>query len=304
MINSDEHDGNCMGRVAMHNDEENDDSAAFPNIGGDIPPEGTALMTSSKYDLFYRMNQQRRGIAYIFNHKKFKDCPERHGTDVDCKKLNNCFRNLKFDVLRFNDLKVSEIEQQISMAVDTDHTKHDCLVVIVLTHGDHDVLNAADKMYSPQQVLFDKFTADNCPSLAGKPKFFFIQACQGGGLDSGITLVDINSRRVRTEMDGVRPPYRIPTKADFLIMYATSRGQYAFCNRVEGSYFITALCEELESRARYDNLLVILTIVIQRVAIDFVSLNTDEPEYNDRKQIPFFQSALTRLVQFPKLDTI
>jgi caspase 7 len=56
-----------------------------------------------------------------------------------------------------------------------DHSRSDCLVVAVLTHGDHrGDLYAKDKTYRVDELWFN-FTADRCPSLAGKPKIFFIQ---------------------------------------------------------------------------------------------------------------------------------
>ena len=36
--------------------------------------------------------------------------------------------------------------------------------------------------------VWQPFTADRCPSLAGKPKLFFIQACQGNRMDKGVEV--------------------------------------------------------------------------------------------------------------------
>jgi caspase 7 len=54
------------------------------------------------------------------------------------------------------------------------HGDADCLVIIVLTHGKENALHAKDTHYEPD-ILWNAFTADKCPSLAGKPKLFFIQ---------------------------------------------------------------------------------------------------------------------------------
>ena len=37
--------------------------------------------------------------------------------------------------------------------------------------------------------VWQPFTADRCPSLAGKPKLFFIQACQGNRMDKGVEVM-------------------------------------------------------------------------------------------------------------------
>jgi caspase-like apoptosis-related cysteine protease len=57
----------------------------------------------------------------------------------------------------------------------TDHTDADCIVIIVLTHRNKNgTLHTKDRAYSIQE-LWMPFAADKCPSLAGKPKLFFIE---------------------------------------------------------------------------------------------------------------------------------
>jgi len=60
-----------------------------------------------------------------------------------------------------------------------DHSAYDCLVIIVLSHGDKGIIYAKDAGFDPK-ILWTPFKADQCPSLAEKPKLFFIQACQVG----------------------------------------------------------------------------------------------------------------------------
>lgn len=56
-----------------------------------------------------------------------------------------------------------------------DYTDCDCLVVTVLTHGvESNYLHARDVLYRVGE-LWQPFTPDRCPTLAGKPKLFFIQ---------------------------------------------------------------------------------------------------------------------------------
>lgn len=57
-----------------------------------------------------------------------------------------------------------------------DHTDNDCLVIAVLSHGEHGIIYAKDGVYKPES-LWTPFTADKCQTLAGKPKLFFIQVC-------------------------------------------------------------------------------------------------------------------------------
>jgi caspase 7 len=61
-----------------------------------------------------------------------------------------------------------------------DHSDADCLVMVVLTHGEVNLLHAKDTRYEPEK-LWKSFTADECTTLAGKPKLFFIQVTKNLG---------------------------------------------------------------------------------------------------------------------------
>jgi caspase-like apoptosis-related cysteine protease len=58
-----------------------------------------------------------------------------------------------------------------------DHSDADCIAVIVLTHGEADGLLVPrdSSIFYNVDMLWKPFTADKCPTLAGKPKLFFIQ---------------------------------------------------------------------------------------------------------------------------------
>ena len=108
-----------------------------------------------------------------------------------------------------------------------DHSAHDCLMIAILSHGDTNIMYAKDYSYKPD-LLWMSFTADKVPTLAGKPKIFFVQACQGNQLDEGTKLVKVN----RTEVDSSPQSYRIPNHADFLIVYSTFPGK-CFANSLQ-----------------------------------------------------------------------
>ena len=50
----------------------------------------------------------------------------------------------------------------------------DCFLLAVLSHGEMGILYSKDSAYKPES-LWTEFTADKCPTLAGKPKLFFLQ---------------------------------------------------------------------------------------------------------------------------------
>lgn len=114
-----------------------------------------------------------------------------------------------------------------------DHSDNDCLVVIVLSHGEllpyydhssgdesntilsHDLMSyvhSKDTMY-PLQMIWSYFTDENCPSLANKPRIFLVQACQGNNTDPGIRMITKRSLETDSASDNLDniPVERIKT---------------------------------------------------------------------------------------------
>eukprot|EP00095_Tigriopus_kingsejongensis_P001510 snap_masked-scaffold220_size252247-processed-gene-0.1 protein:Tk01510 transcript:snap_masked-scaffold220_size252247-processed-gene-0.1-mRNA-1 annotation:"casp1_spofr ame: full" len=281
------------------------DPEVIPNDEGDAlgfgrssrsVPANMARMPVEKDSETYNMNHKRRGVAFIFNHMNFDhrlSLKERNGTYADGDNLKATLRRLGFEVRPFNDLPFKEIDRLLEECSIEDHTDADCLWISVLSHGEQGILYANDHAYKPDR-LWSHFSADRCRTLAGKPKLFFIQACQGDQLDGGIHLRKCST----TETDSSALSYKIPSHADFLIGYSTIPGFYSWRNVTAGSWFIQALCQVLAKEAGSKDLLSILTRVARKVAFDFQSNTPGSPMMHERKQIPCITSMLTRDVYF------
>ncbi len=123
------------------------------------------------------MHHKKRGLCLIFDHETFDpklQLETRTGTKVDRKALKSTMRNLGFKVRVYKDCSLLRINKILEKVADLDHTNADCLAITVLSHGDEGILYAYDNFYD-LPFLWSKFTGDKCPSLAGKPKLFFIQ---------------------------------------------------------------------------------------------------------------------------------
>ena len=60
---------------------------------------------------------------------------------------------------------------------------HSALVVVVMSHGDKDIVRSADgERVNIENDIVTPFDGAHCPALAGKPKLLFIQACRGKGI--------------------------------------------------------------------------------------------------------------------------
>ncbi|OWR45225.1 caspase-1 [Danaus plexippus] len=278
-----------------------------PNGGGDEGDAWGSLDSSSVHRYAkmpvhrnaqrYNMQHPKRGMALIFNHETFDihNLKQRTGTSVDSDNLSKVLKSLGFKVTILNNLKSEDVNMYLQQTAEMDHSNYDCLLIAVLTHGEMGMLYAKDTHYKTDNLWY-YFTADKCPSLAGKPKLFFIQACQGDKLDGGITLCN------RTETDGSShsAPYKIPIHADFLIVFSTVPGYFSWRNTTRGSWFIQALCEELRYSGTENDILTLLTFVAQRVALDFESNTPDVLPMHQQKQVPCITSMLTRLLVFEK----
>lgn len=70
----------------------------------------------------------------------------------------------------------------------TEHIKADSTIVVVLSHGDHGLIEGVDE----QSVAVDEFLSylngKRCPALLNKPKVFIIQACRGSKCWEGLEL--------------------------------------------------------------------------------------------------------------------
>jgi caspase 7 len=277
--------------------EQDQTDARFWSLGTSSSSRGGAggiTMPTHKDSEHYNMGHRRRGRAFIFNHMNFEgklQLKARNGTHCDRDNLKVVLRQLDFEVEVHNDLPCREIERILEQASMEDHSEADCILVTVLSHGELGILYASDHPYKPDN-LWGYFTADKCPTLAGKPKMFFIQACQGDRLDSGVKMVS------RTDTDAGPVSYKIPTHADFLIAYSTIPGFYSWRNTTAGSWFVQALCHVLQREGNSRDLLSILTRVCRKVAFDFQSNVPGDYVMHDKKQIPCITSMLTRDIVF------
>lgn len=165
-------------------------------------------------------------------------------------------------------------------------------MLFVLTHGGSEgLLYANDGSFSVQE-LYEPFL--NNPTLYGKPKLFFLQACRGEFADAGLIIKKEEKAQPIDSVDAKASrddEYTIPTYADMLFMYSTIEGVVSFRNE-NGSWLIQNLCQELKENL-HEDLLSILTYVNNRVAYDKKSL-TDDSKYSGKKQMPVVKHTLTK----------
>uniref|UniRef100_T1IJ66 Caspase family p20 domain-containing protein n=1 Tax=Strigamia maritima TaxID=126957 RepID=T1IJ66_STRMM len=118
----------------------------------------------------------------------------REGTHLDedlfCHVLAKYWGFQAADITILSDLTFKEIKEFLfEMATKTDFSDCDVFVCAVFTHGERNSLYSFDTLFHTSQ-MWKHFTDDECPSLKGKPKLFFIQACRGTNVDPGVKVKD------------------------------------------------------------------------------------------------------------------
>ena len=72
-----------------------------------------------------------------------------------------------------------------------DHSRFDCFFLAVSSHGERGSLLGTDgARVSIEAAVLSPFNGAHCPSLRGKPKVFFLQACRGTEKDICVRVPD------------------------------------------------------------------------------------------------------------------
>ncbi|XP_019378756.1 PREDICTED: caspase-8-like isoform X1 [Gavialis gangeticus] len=251
----------------------------------------------------YKMNSQPRGICLILNNHNFERArtgvpklrmmKDRNGTDADAEALRKVFTKLHFEVEEYKDLTAEKIRHTVKTYQMMDHMNKDCFVCCILSHGDKGIIFGTDGQEIPIQELTTSFTGLKCISLAGKPKVFFIQACQGDTFQRGITIeTDSGELDSSVEADARFQLECIPDEADFLLGMATIKDYVSYRSPTQGTWYIQSLCQHLENSCpRGEDILSILTAVNHEVSRKYDRLNQGkqmpQPSFTLRKKLIF-----------------
>eukprot|EP00111_Clytia_hemisphaerica_P006372 TCONS_00018475-protein len=234
----------------------------------------------------YPMVHEPRGYCLIINNTFNKDnstiTPDgkilgfRDGSDKDKVSLENLFKWLKFNVKSYDKVSRQYMETLLQLYSDDDkNMSHDCFVCCILSHGYEKGFYCNDGIGMDFSDMWEFFMGDKCPQLVGKPKLFFIQACQGERKATGVMYRDSplipnatthpvqeESREFGTEEgiverppgSGAPPPLIYSRDADFSSFVATTPGTTAWRDSVAGSWFIQELIEVFKKHAETEAL--------------------------------------------------
>ncbi|KFW00337.1 Caspase-9, partial [Eurypyga helias] len=240
----------------------------------------------------YELKADPCGHCLILNNVNFSrhsDLSTRVGSDVDCEKLEKRFKALRFNVLTRRNLEAQEMVVELQSLARQDHGTSDCCIVVILSHGCQTshiqfpgAVYGTDGKPIPIEKIVNYFNGSHCPSLRGKPKLFFIQACGGEQRDRGF-VVDCNSpgdEAPRGSLESDARPFQppagngdepdavasLPTPSDILVSYSTFPGFVSWREASTGSWYVETLDSMLEQYACSEDLLSMLLRVANAVS--------------------------------------
>ncbi|KFO75346.1 Caspase-8, partial [Cuculus canorus] len=237
----------------------------------------------------YKMKNNPHGYCVILNNYIFKNpCENREGTVKDGDAVKRVFNWLQFETIEHMDLEAKQIWEKVKEYSQKDHSNMDCFVCFIFSHGEKDKIKGTDGRVVNIKDLLSCFSGSNCPSLAGKPKLFFIQACQGSVGHPAVVVEEDFSDHLET--DAV-PLTSIPDRADILVGMATVEDCECYRCTETGSIYIQCLCDKMELLCPLrKDLITILTEVNKEVGRKVLK---------GWKQMPKITSTLRKQLIFP-----
>ncbi|NXP08933.1 CASP8 protein, partial [Thinocorus orbignyianus] len=202
--------------------------------------EGVVLFLAESY----KMKNNPHGYCVILNNHIFKNPREvREGTLKHGEAVKKVFEWLQFETVEHRNLEAKQMYAEHEEYSKKDHSNMDCFVCFIFSHGEKGKIKGIDRELVNIKDLLSCFSGSNCPSLAGKPKVFFIQACQGSAGHPAVTVEEDFSGHLETD---ATPLTTIPDEADTLLGMATVEDYECYRCPETGSIYIQCLCKKME----------------------------------------------------------
>lgn len=156
------------------------------------------------------------------------------------------FSKLRFRVEVKNDLDGNEILETVRSYSMKNYEKNDCFICCIMSHGNKGFVYGTDGQRVAITHLTHCFCRRSCRSLDGKPKLFFIQACQGRETQKCVPVEESDACNASNDTNVTKDDL-IPGEPDFLLGMATVLHCLAFRDPNEGSWYIQSLCKSLDA---------------------------------------------------------
>lgn len=275
--------------------------------------------------LEYRHDHLYRGRCLIVSNSEFRDKynrPRRSGSLRDANTLKKQIKAMGFHPIRTKDGSEEMIHQNLSRndlleilsdVTDSslnDHSDYDCFMCVILSYGMPGAVvcpGETEDAFLETTSILEYFSSGKCPSLAMKPKLFFIQGCVPFEMTEDNAMASTPAPKEKCSMVKTI----VPSMADCLVQFSGVSGCYGWGrNRNRGlSYFVQALCRsfnkfcvlKLEQGQRSQEMTSLL-LTINRTFMDI--LEDDDVDISELFCLPTVFSTLTKHMHYyPKPPT-
>ena len=232
----------------------------------------------------YPMNARPHGIALVIVIEEYRSGYKRKGAEFDTHNFISTFKHLQYTVQPYNKVTSSQMIQLVEEIATMDHTAYDSFVCCISSTGaNNHYVQCSDSEVVNVYELVDKI--QQCPTLQGKPKLFFI------GIDRHMTTAKT-----------VPPASSHEIGPDSLIVWSTQKEKSNSLYRSSGTKFTIALSNIFMLKSKSSTLL----LMIDEVSA-FVSMFP--PRYSRRTgilygQCPEIESQLKKSVFFFREEEI
>ncbi|XP_071806406.1 caspase-2-like [Asterias amurensis] len=223
----------------------------------------------------YRMRFRPRGVAVIidnfctletgeFLNGEESRCSSSDGIEFpkvedSTDRLRSVLIKLGFNVRIMRGLMSLDIISALRFLSLEDHSYFDCVIVCILSHGSQGKIVGPDGIAVDVLQLTDIFSRENCPTLADKPKLFFLQILESDAKGGRSPRGDAPAAaEVRQDHNASM----IPDDYDFLLTFALIPKE-SMSESLWSVYhlYVGVLFNMLETFARKLNLLDVMTTV-------------------------------------------
>ncbi|XP_063743045.1 caspase-8 [Eleginops maclovinus] len=256
----------------------------------------TSLTTNADIEVLgtYSMTAAKRGICLIVNNYNFAGgLKTREGTNVDAECLCKVFGWLSFETVMEKDCDGDKILSVLQELGSRNHSEMDCMVCCILSHGKEGCVYGVDGNPVEIKKLMERVNGSYCATLAGKPKLFFIQACQGTNEQKAVYIEADGLAESPVFSDAHKASDSIPADADFLLGMSSVPSYVSYRERKNGTWYIQSLCENLVQLVPkgFD-----LVSILTKVNAD-VSKKTDN--FGEKKQMPQLAFSIRKKIVLP-----
>ncbi|XP_064458432.1 caspase-3-like [Ornithodoros turicata] len=263
------------------------------------PRRSTGL--DARYELSSTVRDARKNICLIINIVKFQGpIEDRKGASKDAERMHKLFDDLGFQcklatkvgavdyeskegrkyTARDHELTDSDIKKSIQDVKDGMDPKSDIFVCWIMSHGERGHIYDSKGPRISLEEIIKEFAGNSCATLKGKPKLFFVQACQTVKNEE---KEDKNDNKTRDTEQKERTPsvlnekedrwvYGITPYKDIYVGIATAPGYVSHRDECQGSFYTEAMDEvfrsSLEGRDSVE-LTRVMTLVRNNVALKY-----------------------------------